>query len=1335
MPDTSQPISPGRLARVDTARKAWIRQLVDLSRRNNLLYFRDLKVGTLDVSDASPDVMQALLQSGRRGSEGVRLTDLVDPFRKSQATAALTEIAAKARSNFEERGLDTLFLALGLAKWTATDGGRDTSAPVLLVPLDASQSGGRSGLWSIRRAGEVRLNDVLIHALREEHAVTLRPESILPEILGDDEGEGFDLVPAFEAIQRAAARVPGFTIELRWVIGNFAFQKMAIVNDLKELLEPLAAHDIVAAIARDPDGERSARGDRTSGDPRDLDQQLPEQEFLIRDADSSQQQAIAATLRGHNGVISGPPGTGKSQTISNLIAELVARGRSVLFVAEKRAALDVVLNRLKEADLGHLCLDCHGAELSRRHVAEQFQESLSRIRDAPPQDDGALHRRFRERRDRLNAHVRALHVERRPSGLTLYTLYGRLLRLPESAQSQARLPLQVLTQLDEPGVDDACERMRELASLAGLFTGESSSPWVGASLTTAEEVRAAIDRSRRLANTLWPAWESTLTALRKDCPVKAPETVADARELVETLSGIESTLERAREALFREDLVGLAQRLRPAHSRLRAIVAALFDGEFRAALRTVRAHCVDRVSSSQAHALVLTAATQLASWQKLAASAAYPSKQPLTTKVAAAWSAVIEELSSLIRLFPGRRLDVQKTADLGSWLQALAADVVSPGQILKVHEIVTALKKKGLDPVLAEIAKSRPKPADWPDVLRYAWVCSCIEEIQLQDPSVPGFSGRLHDQIVEEFQTLDRRRLEIAVERVQRAHAMKALEVRNGFPQQDSLVSKEANKRTRHLPLRQLFAQAPDVLVALRPCWMASPLSVSQLMPGDKPLFDVVIFDEASQVLPEDAITSLLRGRQAVISGDQRQLPPTTFFAAGDPGGQGDDDGATTGFQSILDVMSSFLDPPWSLDWHYRSRDEALIAYSNHRIYGGRLVTFPGAGGRTVIRHELVPHVPDAGAQEASVAAEVRHVVDLVRQHATERPRESLGVITMGIEHARRIEMALDMARQEDAVLDALVALGQRERFFVKNLERVQGDERDAIILSIGYGKNDAGQLLYRFGPLLQEGGERRLNVAITRARERMTVVSSFSHHDMQADYPKLGVRLLRGFLEYAASQGQSFERGTVTDVPLNDFEQSVFDQLTRRGLTLVGQVGTSRNRIDMVAMHPEQKGRYVLAIECDGASYHSAPTARDRDRLRQQQLEVLGWRFHRIWSTDWFLRREDEIKRTLAAFDEAVRTCDTPLVPKSAVPPRSDPATTMEPRPRGRPPVASGKVIGEYSERELAVMVQWVTSDGRLRTDEEIVSEVTRELGFQRRGSRIVEAIQAAINSSRPQR
>ncbi len=1333
------------MAKVDAARNEWIGKLVDLSRRNNLLYFRDLKVGTLDLSGASSDRLQALLQSGRTTDDGVSLTDLFgesDLFSgadASRAAASLREIAARAVSNFEEKGLATLFLAVGLASWTTSDEGRDTAAPVLLVPIEAISHGGHSGRWVLRRGGEVQVNDVLTHALQAEHGVSVVPH----DVLGDDERETLDLAPAFARLKEAARAVPGFDIKQRWVVGNFAFQKLAIVKDLRDLAEALARNNIIAGIAGDDDARAGARGERAGVDPIDIDRTHPDNEFLILDADSSQQHAIGASLQGQNGVISGPPGTGKSQTIANLIAEFVSRGKTVLFVAEKRAALDVVKNRLLDVDLAHLCLDCHGAETSRRMIAAQLQESLNLIRDATVPDASQLHAKFVEKRQRLNLHVASMHSLRLAAGLSLYQMYGQLLNLPKDAESGVRLARPVIQAIKRADVDASCELLREAASHADLVTGTSTSPWVGAVFVGEEGARQAIEDARSLAGTRWAACQTEIGVVVSEAGIKPPRTVGDLRRVVDLLAEIRKLLSLCREDIFARPLDQLVTTLRPARGVVSRWWAVMSSSDFRRAVRDVGGLChAGRIPSAGALALAESAKTQLGDWWAVTSAEVLPKWSPDCEALISAWSDVAEDLKGLVDAFPLRRFEDLQVGTLGKWLQDLAADGVTPAQLLRLQEIERSLAERGLAPVLADIRLRKPAAESWTDLLRYAWLASSIEEVQLSDTAVPAFRGRYHDEIASEFRSLDAERLDVAVQRVRRAHAQAAIDALNRFPSQSTVISREAQKKSRHLPLRRLFSEAPNVLLALRPCWMASPLSVSQLIPGDRPYFDVVVFDEASQVLPEDAVTSLLRGRQAVIAGDRRQLPPTTFFAAGDDDAESAEAGATGGFESILDVMSAFLDPPWSLDWHYRSRDEALIAYSNHRIYGGRLITFPGPGLRKAVSHELVPYVAGQAGQEQSASLEVRRVVDLILEHARTRPTESLGVIAMGITHAKRIEMEFDRARQGRPDLEQFFATNRSERFFIKNLERVQGDERDAIILSVGYGKNEAGRLVYRFGPLLQQGGERRLNVAITRARKRMTLVSSFSHLDVDPNYANEGVRHLRNYLEYAASGGRSLGLGAATDVPLNDFEQAVFDALTRRGLKLVGQLGSSNYRIDMVAMHPEKAGRFVLAIECDGASYHSTPTARDRDRLRQQQLEALGWRFCRIWSTDWFLRRDEEIQRVLKAFDTALRLADAEddrgdaggvqtAPPPNAPMPSTQSASAPTVR-NARPLVAPGLTIADYRPSELQIMVRWIKSDGKLRTDEEILSEVVRELGFLRRGTRIVEAVNDAIRSVR---
>ncbi|POB09068.1 hypothetical protein CO251_15945 [Sulfobacillus sp. hq2] len=302
-------------------------------------------------------------------------------------------------------------------------------------------------------------------------------------------------------------------------------------------------------------------------------------------------------------------------------------------------------------------------------------------------------------------------------------------------------------------------------------------------------------------------------------------------------------------------------------------------------------------------------------------------------------------------------------------------------------------------------------------------------------------------------------------------------------------------------------------------------------------------------------------------------------------------------------------------------------------------------------------------------------------------------------------------------------------------MERVQGDERDAVILSIGYGKDRSGTLPYRFGPLLHNGGERRLNVAITRARKTLTVVSSFDSRDMDPERKmSRGVELLRAFLEYAESHGDRLEReDNHDDVPLNPFELAVRDALTAKGLALVPQWGVSRYRLDFAVKHPKRPGEFVLAIECDGASYHAAPTARDRDRLRQQQLEALGWRFHRIWSTEWFRNPGGEVERVLRAYQAAITAADTstshlgPIIEKSV----QMPVKAMT--PQGPPPkVTPGLSIDQRGDEELVQLIAWLESDGRLRTNEELVKELMSLLGYKRRGPRIETRLHGAINQWR---
>ena len=732
-------------------------------------------------------------------------------------------------------------------------------------------------------------------------------------------------------------------------------------------------------------------------------------------------------------------------------------------------------------------------------------------------------------------------------------------------------------------------------------------------------------------------------------------------------------------------------------------------------------------------------------WAELGCSG---SPQTLDNAEAAveAFERMKRELDKLSLLLPDRDLSHKTAEEISSISQELLSDHQTLFNMPQLAEIEKRLRNLHVGPLIDKVDRGALATGALVSAFDYSWLQSIQRELLRNHSRLAGFRGTRQTRYVDEFRADDTEHLRCTPDRVARLIAEHAVAVLSRFPQHDQLIRREASKKTRHLPLRHLFQKAPTALTSIRPCWAMSPLDVAQTLPPE-PLFDLVIFDEASQVMPCDAVCALLRGKRAMVAGDSRQLPPTSFFdsSSGEEDSEDEAD-SLTDYESILDVMDSQLHRR-PLTWHYRSQDERLIAYSNQEIYHGSLTTFPGANFGRCLDYVVVPHRTGVATEKGSNSDEVLRVVDLMTEHARTRPEESLGVIAMGSHHADRIEDSLRRRIEEEnsAELEEFFRDSHEERAFVKNLERVQGDERDAIILSIGYGKNASGKMLYRFGPLNTEGGERRLNVAITRARKRMTLVSSFDYADMDPDRTRSkGVNMLRGFLKFAQSGGSELD-GADEQTPMNAFELDVLDKLSAVGLDVVPQYGCSGYRIDFALRHPSKSGQFALAVEADGASYHSSPTARDRDRLRQEHLERLGWRFCRIWSTDWFNDHRREVDRVRTAFEASVSAIDRGATgamghgPRSSNEPRDElqdsisVKTYIPPPPRSpRPYVPAYDSIDDYSHYEIVKICRWILSDGLLHTESQLFEEVFSELPFRRRGPRIEDAINRAIKDVR---
>ena len=452
------------------------------------------------------------------------------------------------------------------------------------------------------------------------------------------------------------------------------------------------------------------------------------------------------------------------------------------------------------------------------------------------------------------------------------------------------------------------------------------------------------------------------------------------------------------------------------------------------------------------------------------------------------------------------------------------------------------------------------------------------------------------------------------------------------------------------MPLRKLFMAIPNLVTSLRPCFMMSPLSVSVFLEAQSYDFDLVIFDEASQVHTEDAIGAIMRGKQVIIVGDTKQLPPTSFFSTSlndedfdvdsDDAIEDNDAGA---YESILDEAVSVL-PERSLRWHYRSRHEHLIAFSNIKIYNSQLITFPSSTESAPdcgVEYVYVKDgIYDRGGKKNNII-EARKVADLVFEHFKKHPNRSLGVVTFSEAQQNAVDAAIRQKRLQNPRFDKYFVEDKEEPFFIKNLENVQGDERDTIIFSIGYAKDSKGIMYMNFGPLSREGGYRRLNVAITRAKHNVKLVGSIVPTDIDLEkVSSEGVKMLRSYIEFAQQGIVALEKELTFNYDLDfdsPFEEAVYDFLQSKGYNVVTQVGCSGFRIDMAVKHPTQNGKFAIGIECDGAAYHSSRTARERDRLRQAVLEDMGWTIYRIWSTDWIKDQKTEEEKLINAIEKAL--------------------------------------------------------------------------------------------------
>ena len=1356
----------------------WERKLLDLGLRNALINLR-LSRTTVPLLSASVDALEDALSDGTDFSVQPRpadwKSDAGDGFEEMAAAADavplldsefknhrlrstlseaelqknIKELYRAAKVSLEESGANTLYLALGLLRWYESPrSAKPRYAPLILIPVEMVRRSAAAGYVIRLRDDEPQMNITLLEKLQMDFGITAGGLDPMPL----DE-HGVDTRAVFTAVRRAVMQQKNWDVLETACLGIFSFSQFVMWNDLRERSDELARSKIVRSLM---DGKLAWEAeDMVPGE------KVPEDGvFLPLSADASQLYAIEAASRGESFVLHGPPGTGKSQTITALIANALAQGRTVLFVAEKMAALEVVEKRLDAIGIGAFCLELHSNKSKKRDVLEQLRQAseVSKVQGAAVYEQKA--EQIARLRGELDAYAAALHRVQ-PCGKSLYTLIEEY-EANRGARELPPLSPDVLAAVT-PEMLDAQKTALERAVAAGraaghpqghalsfVHTAEYSQQLRMELPTAARGYRMAlgslrdaleafclaadlpfdsgadIERACALAAELprWAAfptpWASddslsvTLYGIRELCAhqIKANEQFSALSAVWKpeffTLNGAALAAELSQAegkwALARTlALNALYKRLAP-----RAVAAVPKDslGEQLAALAAAQAELAEAQRLLQLHGGSLGGAyrCEATDWASVSAQTgdALESAERLTRltgsdafrlryagdrrldaparELCAAWQELSEAKNGFYRL-----LDVRDDAGAG-WLDRQSAMCAAAqehmGELrewIAWNAAASEAEALGLTSVIAAYAAGMAHDDVLPAYRKAVSMGLAVRAID-ESPALSRFSGPAFNEKIAQLRTLDRELTTLTRREIYCRLAARVPNFAKEAAQSSELgiLQKAIRSGGRGVSIRALFAQLPNLLPRLCPCMLMSPLSAAQYLdPGREP-FDLVVFDEASQLPTCKAVGALARGKNAVIVGDPKQMPPTSFFSVNAVDEENLD---TEDLESILDDCLALGMPQTHLLWHYRSRHESLIAFSNRQFYENKLYTFPSVNDRArMVRLVPVNGTFERGKTRQNRAEAEAVVAELARRcHDPEASRYSVGVVTFNINQQNLIDDLLTDACRADEALEAW-AYSSDEPLFIKNLENVQGDERDVILFSVGYGPDETGKVSMNFGPLNRDGGWRRLNVAVTRARREMVVFSTLTPEQIDLNRSGAdGVAALRAFLEYADGRTLAYDDSSVRERmdARSAVADAICDALRENGYDAVRAVGHSAYRIDVGVVDPGEPDRYLLGILLDGSSYASSKTTRDREIAQISVLEGLGWKLTRVWSMDWWDNRERELTRLLRELEAAKQKIAQPPAPQveSAVPAAlSQPVSgeTQTAAERGEPSIVS---------------------------------------------------------------
>ena len=1343
------------ISKINAQLKKWRERLLDLTKSNPLLGLNRSRVSKLLVS--GPDAYQ-LFNTIVVDSEAIKMPLVVAKRKRKkqeqeeemekETTEAeyilypgdvnfdaqpkelmklIRRVYDNSKTTIEERGVTTLHLTFGTLTWEDPAIG-DSISPLLLVPCQLEKKGQNSNIVLKMLDEELLVNPALELYLREKHHVSL------PQ---------FPEEPNTESLKEFFSKIADLVSEQSWTVENvawlstFTFESLVIYKDLEAMADIARQNPVIAALAHAGEIELSSESIGEDLDDLDTPTVVP---VSVMQADASQLRALTIANSGQHLIIHGPPGTGKSQTITNLIADALGKGKKVLFVSAKMAALNVVHDRLVKLGLGRYCLEAHSTKAGKAKIIEELKRTIEQpISNGSGQLEEQLED-FKKLQTQLNNYVKEIHLTRQPLGKTVYQAIGRVEQLHDIPSVDFDLPWLDPLEVSREKFNETAEVAENIAAQADVFDHKSTHPWRGFASIRQAIKSDSIKKSLQTLVTNFQELSKNLSQLSYLLvPITTEFSLSDLEELADVLDLIVSsqrlpngwenqdsnqigTLEKLFETAFDKTKAysdckneylkittiptkELQALLRPANLEYetwtkflkpsfwqwkKLVQKQLLPGvdHSYSALRTYL-HTAKKLETllewfdSQKKVLLCSADNaaknpQLLSAKALQYKAAAAMQSAIAKNLIKKPSTKITDISNddcqriikITTIMRNNELKLAKDIINSHWPDGFidnnvaektcfsliverCSELLATGQ--KMHEwavlqgVLVRCHEIDLDSFVKAIEKIGAKNA--PLIFEKRFLNQWIESAMNTNSALMEFMGSIREDKIGHFKGLDEKIRGLMLKKIQSQAAMPTrniISAQNNFGNggEVGILRKELQKRKRIKPLRKLFAEIPHVLQAIKPCMLMSPVSVSTFLKPGALNFDLVVFDEASQLPTQEAIPSILRAKQVVVAGDENQLPPTSFFLASSIFEEEDE----TEFSDEFEPLESLLDDCVSIEpvfqnakivWHYRSKDERLIKFSNNYFYNNSLITFPSASqgdeGRGVKLAYTANGTWDKGKSRTN-RIEAKKTAEIVIEQLQKYPDRTIGVVAMNSSQTEAIEYAIDELTANMPDLLPLLDTNRAEPFFIKSLENVQGDERDTIIISVGYGKTVDGSLSLNFGPLNRDGGWRRLNVLVTRAKWQTILVTSLHSHELGAINPNnRGALMLRNFIEYA-EQGCRLpaDLAIVSNEETNDFEDAVAVALRDRGFIVDEQVGASGYRIDLAIRDPRNTNRYLIAIECDGATYHSGRTARDRDILRQNVLESQGWKIYRLWSTDWFRDREKALKTMLDAIEMA---------------------------------------------------------------------------------------------------